>query len=946
MKDYERIEGTDSANAAIACNNLAEINSDLGKYTAAEPLYLRALHIHEKSGEVDAPSLAADLNNLGGMYFRWGKYSQAEASFQRAAEVWQKSFGEKNPDLTYALNGVADMYEFQGKYADAERTFHRAVEIARSSYDANSPHLAHLLGEFAGLYVDEGRFAEAEPLYQEALQINEKALGPDHPQNARLLNSMAELRLKQGRVDEAEKLFTRALKIREDAFGPDHIDVATCIVNVAAIRADRKEFDQAEPLFKRALGIFDKAAPGGMDRLRAMNILATMYEKQKRYAEAESLVLEILQADEALFGESNPETARTQTTLAMIYMDERKFPEAGVLAAKALATLEKAYGPDHPDVGAVLFNTAVLYYRQGAFERAESAFERAFENLRRQFDQQFTYMSEKERLSFLAMVASDFPAYMSFCSAFRDRDPSLAGRMYDLSLWQKGLIARSMTAFRARIEANHDNQGLALLDELSADRAEIARLYSARPAERDEWQKKLDDLARKTNDVERHLVTHFASLDTQQKLATFTWKDIQKKLQPDEAAIEFVRFANYDGAKWSGKRTYLAMILTHETTTAPKLVVLGDADELEGAALQDYRSRVAMAPADGAGRQFYRAFWKPIEPSLAGIRRLYVSPDGALNQVAFDVVPGEDGTPLLEKYDIETVLSTRDILRDSYRSTTNSAVLIGNPRFDFDLAAQKLEPLKMAAVSRIDLQANVVSSTRGGEAGACPNMPPGGVLCPLEGTEAEIAAIYQRLKQANWDVTPPYMAEHAQKQVVTDVRHPRLLHVATHGFFSPDQTDHANADMDAPSVAADPMLRSGLMFAGADRALKGEQDPAVDNGILTAYEAAGLDLENTELVVLSACDTGLGTVKSGEGVFGLRRALQEAGAQAELMSLWSVPDQETRELMTLFYDQWLSGKDKHVALHEAQVAMRKKTMARWDDEDRPFYWGAFVLVGP
>ena len=170
---------------------------------------------------------------------------------------------------------------------------------------------------------------------------------------------------------------------------------------------------------------------------------------------------------------------------------------------------------------------------------------------------------------------------------------------------------------------------------------------------------------------------------------------------------------------------------------------------------------------------------------------------------------------------------------------------------------------------------------------------------------------------------------------------PRVLHVATHGVFRPDAGPNANTRSSAAGGREDPMLRSGLLFAGANQARSGT---AVEDGELTAYEAIGLNLQGTELVVLSACETGLGTVRNGEGVFGLRRALEVAGAQTILMSLWDVPDLETRELMTRFYRLWLSGLEKPAALRRAQLQMRAVVKARYG-RDLPYYWGAFVLTG-
>jgi CHAT domain-containing protein len=220
-----------------------------------------------------------------------------------------------------------------------------------------------------------------------------------------------------------------------------------------------------------------------------------------------------------------------------------------------------------------------------------------------------------------------------------------------------------------------------------------------------------------------------------------------------------------------------------------------------------------------------------------------------------------------------------------------------------------------------------------------------GALAPLPATKEELKNIRALLAKQGWQVEMHSEAD-ALEEAVKNVKGPRVLHAATHGFFLPDQPLKPRSLMgDAPLGQEDPMLRSGLFFAGAERVLSGEPAaPDLDDGVLTAYEATGLNLQGTELVVLSACETGLGQATSGEGVFGLRRALQVAGAEAVLMSLWSVPDRESQELMNLFYEKWLSGIGKHEALREAQLEMRTRVKARYG-QDLPFYWGAFVLVG-
>lgn len=462
---------------------------------------------------------------------------------------------------------------------------------------------------------------------------------------------------------------------------------------------------------------------------------------------------------------------------------------------------------------------------------------------------------------------------------------------------------------------------------------------TAEPKDRDVWRKNVEQLEQETNDMEKELVRRSSALAENQKLAQVTWHDVQKGLGKDEAAVEFVRFRWHDGKHLTETADYVALIVTSETTTAPTLVKLGEAKALEAAPITDYRRRAGLSAGSVvvAHQSFYGAFWKPLESALNGKQRIYISPDGVLNQVALGIVPVADGRPLMEKYDLRLVSSTRDILRERHPPAADTAVLIGAPQFDLDEAKQRELLAQSLYKKEAAAQPVLVASASGLRSG---DLQRGG-LTPLPGAKAELQQVSSLLTKHHWQVET-YSGEEALEETVKRVQGPRVLHLATHGFFLPDEERSKGS---RPAGAEDPMLRSGLFFAGANRVIsRVPSSPDLDDGVLTAYEASGLNLQGTELVVLSACKTGLGDVKNGEGVFGLRRALQEAGAESVLMSLWAVPDRETQELMTLFYEKWLSGMDKHEALRAAQLEMRQSVKARYG-HDLPFYWGGFVLVG-
>jgi hypothetical protein len=286
--------------------------------------------------------------------------------------------------------------------------------------------------------------------------------------------------------------------------------------------------------------------------------------------------------------------------------------------------------------------------------------------------QQFTYMSERDRLLFLNKVSDFFPTYLSFCFTYQEQDPSLAGQMYDTLLWQKGLIASSITSLRAQIAATGDKQALALFEQLTAKKTQLATLLTAEPNDREVWRKTVEQFEGETNDMEQELVRRSGTLTENKKLAQVTWHDVQKALGKDEAAVEFVRFRFHDGKRLTETADYVALIVTSETTTAPTLVKLGEAKVLEAAPIKDYRRRAGLSQGSSVVAQpsFYEAFWKPLESALNGKQRIYISADGVLNQVALGIVPAADDRPLIEKYDFRLVSSANPVRWSSRPGST------------------------------------------------------------------------------------------------------------------------------------------------------------------------------------------------------------------------------------------------------------------------------------
>jgi CHAT domain-containing protein/Tfp pilus assembly protein PilF len=999
---HQKVLGADDPAVAVDANNLALVYVSEGKYADAEPLYRRAIAIDQRMQTPEDSGVAREMVNLASLYEKEGKFPDSEQLFLKGIAMDVKTYGNEHPTVANDLNLLSGVYVDEGKYSAAEPVILRAMAIDQKVSSPDSAAVATDLGNLAVLYRDEGRYADAEPLFKRALDNRVKALGPNHPDVATILDSLGALYFDEGRDAEAESLYRRAIDIRQKTLGPNHPQVALSLGNLAELYKEQGKWSDAETLYRNAMTIdlktlgqenprvavllnntaslfleegrladaekllrgalaIDQKAYGSSNPAIApsLNLLAEVFEYEGKHADSEALYQQALAIAEKSLGPNHPNVAGDLIGLAADYEDDGKYPQAEPLFRRALAIYENSFGPDHPNTGEAQMNLAVLYYGWDKPELAGPYFDKRLGNLIDQFRSNASYMSEKDRLMFLGTVPGAFPLFFSFALKYHDRDPALARKVYDLLLQEKGFIAASAAALRAKILASGDKDTLALLDKLTAKKTQLASLVSSTQGDPQDRRKQIAELSQEANQIEQEIVKRSSALAEDKTLSAVTWRDVQKALKPGEAAVEIERFQFHNGKSFTSAFYYIALVVTPASRN-PNFIVLGEAQKLESAPMGGYRASVGLkrgfsaeaAPGEltmpgSAGANTtaaYEAFWKPLEPALANTKRVYVSPDGVLNQIPIGLLADSNGNLLLEKYDLRTVNSTKDILRPRHAASLKTATLVGNPKFDLTEVEQRaaLAALKMGVAQPSQPAASphpvLQSERRSGDYS-------GGPLNPLPGTQVEVNAIGKLLSDSAWQVAP-FTGDRALKEVVLRLRSPRIVHFATHGFFLTDRdlAQKSQAPRGQHAAMVDPMLRSGLFFAGANRTQSGSAPVAgLDDGVMTAFEASQLNLEGTELVVLSACETGLGQQSNGEGVFGLRRGLQEAGADAVMMSMWSVPDQETQELMALFYAKWLGGLDKPEALRQAQLNEREIVRQRYG-KDLPFYWGAFVLV--
>ncbi|OHE17304.1 MAG: hypothetical protein A2X96_01750 [Syntrophobacterales bacterium GWC2_56_13] len=938
----EKVLGPGHPDTAASLNNLAELYRTMGAYDKAEPLYRRALSIHEKTLGSEHPNAAQSLNNLALLYYTMGAYDKAEPLYRRSLAIKGKAPGPEHPDTAMTLNNLAELYRTMGAYDKAEPLYQRSLAIKEKALGPEHPDTALALNNLAFLYYTMGAYDKAEPLFIRSLAIKEKALGPEHPDTALALNNLTLLFYTMGAYDKAEPLFRRSLAIREKALGPEHPDTATSLNNLASLYDNMGAYDKAEPLYRRSMAITEKVlGPEHPDTATSLNNLASLYDNIGAYDKAEPLYRRSLAIREKALGLEHPLTALSLNNLALLYHKMGAYEKAEPLYRRSLAISEKSLGPEHSDSTLALNNLAFLYAVQGKNNEALILVERALGIDKKQIDQILGFAAEAQQTQFLATRENNFFAYLSLIRQRFPDNPKAIRNALDAWLARKGILLEAQKRIQDVLAAGENPQAQEIFAKLIGIRQELARLVLGAPGKEgpEAYQKRINDLTSQKETLEGQLSRLSQAFAQQRKTRIATTSAVASALPKGAILIEMARIRDFDfkTGKWGASR-YLAFVLSSGKGSNVSLIDLGDADSLDqkAAAFKKSLGSSKTSP-DVLAKQsndLYRLIFAPLTSALGKSRQIFLSPDGSLNLIPYEVLRDDKGHYLIESHTFHYVSAGRDIAGyGMIKEKGQKALLLGDP--DFDLAARTMTEEGERPLTR-SRQMQGLSFSR------------------LPGTKEEVEAIAGILGRSASDT---YTGETARESVLMQSKSPRILHLATHGFFLSDQDWSSPMDEKSRGITItareapagkkpvrieNPFLRAGLALAGANRSLAQE---GVTEGILTAEKILGLNLRGTDLVVLSACETGVGDIKNGEGVYGLRRAFTQAGAKSLVMSLWEVPDRETKELMVSFYKNLQSGKmHRAEALRDAALKQRQTVESRYGN-DNPYYWGAFVFLG-
>lgn len=947
MAIQEQVFGPKSPQIALTLSRAAAIEGMTGNFATCRAFMERAIAIQEEVLGPDALQVAAVRHNLAILLAQEGDLLGAAEQAERVVAIRMKGLAPDHQLTALSTQNLAFYRYRQGDYVEARELFEKALRMQERSLGPVHSEIGLTLANLAATLAAMGRLQEARADYERALAIFQASVAENNSLVSRCRSELASLLARMGEGARAKELMASALPALEEKFGPIHQEVAGALNDLAAIEYGLGETDAARAHYERALSILER-----------------------------------------VYGEGNPFLSRSLIGLGELRLEAGDFEEAEPVLRRVLAIDDAALGPQHPEGARVRVDLARTALGGGDRVRALQESLQAEAILRGHFDHLLLGLAEREALDYEGVRVSGLGVALSVLASDGKRGPKPASvaQVWSGVAGSRALVLdRIASRHRALVTSEtHEAKELARALAMASNRLASLVVKGPDPDHPGDYRRALSDAAAERERVERDIAEH-SGASAQSSLPADAITAVKSALPPESALVAFVRYAQTEPAARATNASatprpkkpvpsYAAFVLRSDGS-APRFLALGSANALDAlvSGWMDEAAHPATTMPGPAAELRYREaaaavrarLWDPVGQELAGARTVFIVPDGTINLVNFAALPAGDGTYVIEHGQVFHYLSAeRDLIRHRERPPAKGGSLVmGAPDFD-------------AAPDAIAQPAIPVSGGSGGNAVPTPASTPTyrspSSACagfatlrfdPLPATAEEASEVESVLRRAaspsnagsrsepgdagTTRLTGPLATEKAFKTIA-----PRRgrLHLATHGFYldpacgAPRGAGNpvGGSDSTTTLLEENPLLLSGIALAGANHRADAPRDG--EDGILTAEEIASLDLSGVEWVVLSGCETALGSVRSGEGIFGLRRAFEVAGAATLVMSLWKVDDRATLEWMKNLYERREAGVPAAQAVHDAGLAvLRARRDKGWSTH--PFYWGAFVSAG-
>jgi CHAT domain-containing protein len=856
------------------------------------------------------------------------KRKDALAILQQALALAQQGLGPDDLYVGLVTRELAATNAYLTRYKEARDLFERAIELMSANLGSEHALVSLARSRLAQVYENLENHAKAEELLTQAMESGEKTLGKDDPEMVPTFESLAMLHADRGDYAAAEREFQGGMRTLEAAGLTGNRTYHTLLNNIGVLYIMEKKYDEARGYLLRELEYSERqSGPDSMAVAIPLENLAAISKASNDLASAEKYYLRVLAIAEKNYGRDHPYYASVLMNLAGVDSLQGNYQQQLEKGLRALSILEKRWSSNGSRQTA-LDGIANAYTALGDFENANK-YEALFQSLvETDIQLNLSLGSDREKLAYVSnrYVRNWTHLPISLNLQLEPGNAQAAELGATVLLQRKGRVLDAAADTLGALRKHSSPEDQALLDQLKEATAQFARVSLQGPQQlsAEAYSNQLRDLQQKKEKLENQIGRRNEAFRAQYQPVTAA--AVVALIPEDCALVEFAVFRPADFKARTeddalGEPRYAAYVL--HRNAVPQGVDLGQAKSID-ALVEKFRGALRepdRSDVQQLGRELAEKVFRPIQDLVANDKRLLISPDGQLDLVPFEALLDSQNRYLIERFPITYLTSGRDLLRmQELHPSQNPPVIIADPLFG--------EPAGIQMANNLRTRAKTVrrSVTTGTSFSSL-------YFAPLAGTRHEARGIAALFPQARVLTGPE-----ASKAALDRLQSPRILHIATHGFFLQNAQSSAGANGSAsPSNSAteNPLLRSGLALSGANLVKDGKRE-----GILTALEASNLNLWGTKLVTLSACDTGVGEVENGEGIYGLRRSFVLAGAETLVMSLWPVSDYVTREMITDYYTGLKHGMGRGDALRQAELTMMKRK-----GRQHPFYWASFIQSG-
>jgi CHAT domain-containing protein len=854
--------------------SIARLNKLLGEYDKSKELSNDALKLEKESNyDQDILIKAETAEQLSDLYIQTENYYRAEKTLDKALVDVSTGFGDNSPKLIPVYFGYARLNLTTGNISQSDSYLAKARQLIDSIYGNSSIPMSEYYLLSGDYYSLINDFKKAEEAFTKADYIQRQKLGKKHLKRAETLLSLASLYSKQSsnKVADIEKLYKEALEIVK-------ADIGSSTPLYAEIQEEYAEFLILSRSYDQADKLLEEAEKFWLSKLG----------KENRHTAYINLLRGDIAYAKSKYDEAEKKYSKAKEAYASIYSNTYK----GYM--KAVGKLARVYYmKKQPDKTLDAMNEIIPKYLDYTRDNFPSL----------SFRQKNHYWKElKDEFEFYSFVALQQPAKGGVNLKY-------TGKVYNNILSTKALLLSSSIKLLDKIQHSNDSTLIALYNQWIAEKEYMVSLLSLSKHQLTEQGIDLNEIQSHTEHLEKEMSQRSELFSKETISKRVTWEDIRSKLLPNEYAVETIRF-RYFNKEFTDSVLYAALIIEKETKDNPDIVILPNGRQMETRNLKYFRNTATLNAKD---EYSYETYWQPIKNKIPDGALVYLSCDGVYNQINLEMFPKKGTeTYVIDENQIVLLTNTKDLLnieavnnatskkktKENKKINTEKYVLCGSPLFYTD---------------------NKVSKKN------IPNLP---------GAEKEIKELNNLLASSDKS-SLMLLNTTITEDTIKSMRSPKVLHIATHGYFKESLTKGINED----DIATHPLLNSGLMLLGSGDIVDNPDNKYVNqkDGILTAYEAMDLPLDNTDIVILSACETGRGEVQVGEGVYGLQRAFLIAGAKAIIISLFKVDDAVTQKLMVSFYRKWLKSGDKRLAFIEAKKEIKQ-------EYKNPLFWGAFIMI--